>query len=194
VFAITDSAATIHAGLGTRFDRVGNQHPFTAPYDAYATRDGHVAVGTASNKLFRRLCQALGRPELAAEERFRSHRGRAAHRAEINGIVAAWAAERSCDEVLAALGPGGADVPCARVARPEEAISDPQLLARGMVERHPHPVLGEVLFHGNPLRLSGAGPRERALAPELGADNDPVYESLGLDAAARQGLRERGVI
>jgi crotonobetainyl-CoA:carnitine CoA-transferase CaiB-like acyl-CoA transferase len=194
IFAITDSAATIYAGLGQTSSRLGNQHPFTAPYDAFPTRDGHVAVGTASNKLFRRLCDAIGRPEIARDERFRSHRGRAQHRAEINALVGEWVRERSCDDVIRALGPGGADVPCARVASPEELIDDPQLCARGMIERHAHPVLGEILFHGNPLRLSGASPRARVLAPDLGADNADVYGSLGLDPSERVRLADEGVI
>lgn len=194
VFAVTDSAATIFAGIGARMERVGNQHPFTAPYDAYETRDGHVALGTASNKLFRALCQAIGRPGLATDERFRSHRGRAANRAEINAVVGEWMRERSCDQVLAALGPGGADLPCARVMRPEEGLEDPQLLARDMVERHPHPRIGEVVFHGNPLRLSGAESRRRPLAPDLGQDNEEVYGDLGLDGEALARLAREGVI
>jgi crotonobetainyl-CoA:carnitine CoA-transferase CaiB-like acyl-CoA transferase len=194
IFAITDSAATIFAGLGTPSGRVGNQHPFTAPYDAFETADGWVVVATASNKLFRGLCEAIGRPELASDERFRSHRGRAANRSEINGIVAAWARSRSSAEVLAALGPQGAALPCARVAAPEELLEDPQLLARGMVERHPHPRIGEVVFHGNPLRVPGTEPRVRALAPDLGEDNADVYGELGLGAEALARLAERGVI
>jgi len=194
IFAITDSAATIFAGIGARSERAGNQHPFTAPYDAFQARDGWVVVATASNKLFRALCSAIDRPELAADERFRSHRGRAANRAEVNALVGDWVRERSCDEVLRRLGPGGAELPCARVARPEEGLEDPQLLARGMIERHPHPTLGEVVFHGNPLRLSGAEPRRRALAPALGEDNAEVYGELGLGPAELEALAARGVI
>ena len=194
MFAITDSWATIAAGLGVSAERTGNQHPFTAPYDAFATRDGHVAVGTASNKLFRRLCETIGRPELADDERFRSHRGRSAHREEINGIVGNWTADRTCDEVLAALGPEGADVPCARVAMPDELLDDPQLRARDMVERHDHPDGGEVVFHGNPLRFSGADPRERALAPDLGAHNEEIYAELGLAASDLAALKSDDVI
>jgi crotonobetainyl-CoA:carnitine CoA-transferase CaiB-like acyl-CoA transferase len=194
MFAITDSWGTIAAGLGVQAERTGNQHPFTAPYDCFATRDGWVAVGCASNKLFRRVCQAIGRPELGSDERFRSHRGRAARRGEINGILGAWIAERTSPEVIAALGPAGADVPCARVETPDALLDDPQLRARGMIERHPHPEIGEVVFHGNPLRFSGAEPRARALAPDLGADNDAVYGALGLDAAERARLADAGVI
>ncbi len=194
VFAITDSAATIRAGLGVGAERVGNQHPFTAPYDAFPTRDGWVVVATASNKLFRALCAAIGRPELPRDERFRNHRGRARHRHEINAIVGKWVADRSSDEVLAALGPQGADVPCARVSAPDELLDDPQLLARDMIERHPHASLGEVLFHGNPLRFAGAEARRLPLAPDLAQHNRDVYAEIGIDADELARLEEEGIV
>jgi crotonobetainyl-CoA:carnitine CoA-transferase CaiB-like acyl-CoA transferase len=181
VFAVTDSALSVLKGIGVTMDRVGNQHPFTAPYDAFATRDGWVAIATGSNKLFRGLAEAIGRPELASDERYRSHRGRAQHRREVNAIVADWVEERTSDEVLAALGPAGADLPCARVAGPGELGGDPQLLAREMIERHPHPTLGEVCFHGNPLKFTGAESRRLALAPTLAEHNAEVFGELGLD-------------
>lgn len=194
IFAVTDSAATIHAGIGVISKRVGNQHPFTAPYDAFRARDGWVVIATASNRLFRRLCQAIGREEISSDERFRSHRDRATNRSEINAIVGEWVRQLPVEEVLTALGPEGADVPCARVSSPEELVDDPQLQARGMVERHAHPRIGEVLFHGNPLKLSDTDPRAIALAPELGADNDRVFGELGLTSEDLERLRGRGVI
>jgi crotonobetainyl-CoA:carnitine CoA-transferase CaiB-like acyl-CoA transferase len=194
VFAITDSAATIFAGIGARTQRLGNQHPFTAPYDALETTDGYVVVATASNKLFRRLCAAIGEPGLADDPRFRSHRVRATNRAELNGRIGAWARTRTTAAVLEALGPGGADVPCARVAAPEELLDDPQLLARGMIERHPHPTLGEVVFHGNPLKLSGSEPRVLPLAPRLGEHNAQIYAEIGVGAEELSRLAEAGVV
>ena len=194
IFAITDSAVTIHHGLGAAPGRVGNQHPFTAPYDAHPAKDGWVVVATASNRLFRRLCEAIARPELAQDERFRSHRDRARNRREINALVGAWVAGYRVDEVLERLGPDGADVPCARVEAPEELASDPQLVARGMIERHAHPRIGEILFHGNPIKLSGTDPREIALAPDLGADNESIFGELGLTAEDLERLRGAGVV
>jgi CoA:oxalate CoA-transferase len=194
IFAIADSAATIYAGIGAKMERVGNAHPFSSPYDSFATRDGYVVVGTASNKLFRKLCEAIGQPELSRDERFKNHRVRAANRLALTEIIAAWMRERTCEEALAALGPRGADLPCARVSSPDELIDDPQLVARGMVERHPHPQLGEVVFHGNALKLSGLAPRERALAPELGEANAEVFGELGVTAEQLAALKERGVV
>jgi CoA:oxalate CoA-transferase len=194
IFAITDSAATIHHGLGSPVGRVGNQHPFTAPYDAHEARDGWVVVATASNRLFRRLCDAIERPELAGDARFKSHRNRSRNREEINAIVGEWVARQEVDQVLSLLGPDGADVPCARVASPEELVDDEQLLAREMIERHPHPRIDEVLFHGNPIKLSGTSPREIALAPELGADNASIFAEAGLSSEDLERLRGSGVI
>jgi crotonobetainyl-CoA:carnitine CoA-transferase CaiB-like acyl-CoA transferase len=194
VFAITDSAATIMSGIGVPSQRVGNQHPFTAPYDAFEAGDGWVVVASASNKLFRKLCAAIGRPELSSDERYRSHRGRARNRKQINRIIGAWVRERTCEEVLRLLGPEGADVPCAPVLRPDQLLDDPQLLARGMIESHPHPTLNNVVFHGNPLHFSNAEPRRYPLAPDLAQHNREVYAELGLGEADLTRLAEAGVI
>jgi len=194
VFAITDSAATIMSGIGVPSQRVGNQHPFTAPYDAFEAGDGWVVVASASNKLFRKLCAAIGRPELSSDERYRSHRGRARNRKQINRIIGAWVRERTCEEVLRLLGPEGADVPCAPVLRPDQLLDDPQLLARGMIESHPHPTLNNVVFHGNPLHFSNAEPRRYPLAPDLAQHNREVYAELGLGEADLARLAEAGVI
>jgi crotonobetainyl-CoA:carnitine CoA-transferase CaiB-like acyl-CoA transferase len=194
IFAVTDSAASIFATLGTRTERVGSQHPHTAPYDAFETTDGWVVVACGSNKLFRALCAAIGRPELAEDERFRSHRGRAANRSLLNALFADWIRPQRSDAVIAAFGPDGADIPCARVASPEALMDDPQLLARDMIERHPHPSLGEVAFHGNPLRFSDTDPRQRPLAPQLGEHNREIYAEIGLGPQELAQLAEKGVI
>ena len=193
IFAITDSMATIHHGIGAASERLGNDHPFATPYGAFETRDGvWIAIGSGSNRLFRAVCEGIGRPELARDERFEHHADRARNREQIHAVLREWVAAHSEAEVFAALGPDGSDVPVARVSRPEELTSDPQLVHRGMIEHHPHPSLGEILFHGNPLKFDGTAPRERALAPELGADNADVYRELGLTADDLERLaRER---
>jgi len=80
------------------------------------------------------------------------------------------------------------------VASPHELVDDPQLVARGMLERHPHPQLGEIVLHGNPLRFDGAEPRERPLAPALGEHNAEVFAEIGVDPAELARLAEQGVV
>src|SRR5262249_19764751 len=93
MFTLLDNWPTVFAAGGPKPARVGNRHLATAPYDSYRARDGYIAIAVASNKLFRTLAAAIGRPELGDDERFRGVRGRLARSDEINGIVAAWVGE-----------------------------------------------------------------------------------------------------
>jgi crotonobetainyl-CoA:carnitine CoA-transferase CaiB-like acyl-CoA transferase len=195
MFSFLDNWPTIFAATGRLPERLGNRHLAAAPYDCFRARDGWVVIGVASNKLFRQLAAAIGRPELAEDPRFRGVRGRLARREEVNGLVAAWVAERTVEAVCAALGPEGADVPCSPVYGPAELLEHPQLLARDMLRRLPHPTLGEVVVGGVVPKLSDTPGAVRSLGPELGQHNAEVYgELLGLTAADLERLRAAGVI
>jgi len=195
MFSLLDNWPTIHAATGLLPDRVGNRHLATAPYDAYRARDGWVAIAVASNKLFRGLAAAIGRPELGEDERFRGVRGRLQHSDEINGIIGAWVAERTVAQVVDALGPEGAGVPCSPVHSVAELLSHPQLLAREMVLRLPHEKLGEVVASGVVPKLSDTPGAVRRLGPELGEHNVEVYQGLlGIADAELARLRRQQVI
>ena len=73
-------------------------------------------------------------------------------------------------------------------------MNDPQLQARHMIERHAHPSIGEVVFHGNPLKFSQAEPRRLPLAPGLGEHNAEIYAELGLGQGDLERLSRDGVI
>jgi len=113
----------------------------------------------------------------------------------VNAIVAAWVAERSVEEVASALGPDGARVPCSPVYTADQLLEHPQLLAREMVRRLPHPALGEVVVPGVAVKLSATPGDVRRLGPELGEHNREIYEGLlGLAADELTRLRDAGVI
>ncbi|TMA54583.1 MAG: CoA transferase [Deltaproteobacteria bacterium] len=195
MFSLLDNWPTLHAATGRLPLRVGNRHLATAPYDCYRARDGWVVIAVASNKLFRALAAAIGRPELGEDPRFRGSRGRLERSEEVNAIVAAWVAERSVEEVMSALGPDGARVPCSPVYAADQLLEHPQLLAREMVRRLPHPVLGEVVVPGVAVKLSATPGDVRRLGPELGEHNREIYEGLlGLAADELTRLRDAGVI
>jgi len=195
MFSLLDNWPAIHAASGRVPPRVGNRHLGTAPYDCYRARDGWVVIAVASNKLFRSLATAIGRPELGEDPRFRGVAGRIERSDEINGIVADWVAERTVDEVTAALGPEGAGVPCSPVATIDQLLAHPQLVARGMIQRLPHPKLGEVVVSGIVPRYSETPGRIDRLGPELGEHTDDVLGSLlGLTSEDLARFRAAGVI
>ncbi|HUE29796.1 MAG TPA: CoA transferase [Verrucomicrobiae bacterium] len=195
VFSILDSWPTIHAATGRVPARVGNRHLATAPYDCFHARDGWVVIAVATNRIFRRLAEAVGRPELGSDPRFRGATGRLERSAEINDLVGAWVAERTVEEVTDALGPARANVPCSPVYGVAELLRHPQLLARDMVVRLPHAKLGEVAVPGVAVKLSDSPGAVRRLGPELGEHNQEIYAGLlGLGSEELARLRAAEVI
>jgi CoA:oxalate CoA-transferase len=195
MFSLLDGWPGIFAASGRLPERVGNRHLSTAPYDCYRARDGWVVIAVASNKLFRALAAAMGRAELGEDPRFRGVSGRVARSDEINGIVAEWVAVRSVDEVVAALGPEGAGVPCSPVYAVDQLLAHPQLLAREMIQRLPHPALGEVVAPGVVVKLSDTPGAIGPPGPEIGQHTGEVLrELLALSDDELAGLRTRQVI
>jgi crotonobetainyl-CoA:carnitine CoA-transferase CaiB-like acyl-CoA transferase len=195
VFSLLDNWPAIHAATGRIPERVGNRHLATAPYDCYRARDGWLVIAVASNRIFRRLAEAIGRPELGADPRFRGAAGRVERSAEINDIVGAWVAPRTVAEVMEALGPARANVPCSPVYTIDELLAHPQLLARDMIRRLPHPTLGEVVVPGVAVKLSDTPGAVTRLGPEPGEHNAEVYgELLGLGAEELARLRAGEIV
>ena len=195
IFALADHWPTVHAATGELPPRVGNRHLATAPYDCHRARDGWVVVAIANNKLYRRLMEAIGRPELGTDPRFRGGTARRERSVEINGIVGAWVAEHTVAEVVEALSPERANVPCAPVYGIDELLVHPQLLAREMVVRLPHEKLGSVTVTGVSVKLSDTPGAVRHLGPTLGQHNDEIYRGLlGLGPEEMDRLRAADVI
>lgn len=177
-------------------ERTGNRHPALAiaPYNVYPTRDGHVAIFTASERHWQSIARVLGREDLLDNPDFASTPARAARMEEIDAIVEAWTRPRGKDEVMALL--TAAHVPCAPVRTTREVIDDPHLRARGVWVDVEHPRRGKTRVPISPIRLHGSAPAavERP-APLLGQDTDRVLaELLGLSADELAALHAAGVI
>jgi len=195
MFSLLDQWPSLFAASGRLPRQVGNRHLAAVPYDAYQARDGWLVIAVASNKLFRQLCAAIGRPELGDDPRFRGVVSRLEHGDEINAIVSAWVGQHTVEEVLAILGPDGAGVPCAPVYTVDQLVDHPQLVARGMIERVPHPKLGEMLVPGVVIKMSETPGAIRTLGPEIGQHTDDVLvELLGLSGDDLARLRAEQVI
>jgi len=195
MFSLLDNWPAIHAATGREPARVGNRHLATAPYDAYRARDGWVVIAVATNRIFRRLVTAIGRPELADNPNFRGAASRLQHGDEINDLVGQWVAARSVAEVMETLGPAAANVPCSPVYGVSDLLTHPHLLARNMVVRLPHPKVGELTVPGVVAKLSATPGSIHRLGPDLGEHNQEIYEGLlGLERPQVDALRTAGVI
>ena len=198
--AVMALASALGAYMDGESDRVGartgNRHPALAmaPYNVYATNDGHVAIFTASERHWHSIVRVLDRADLLTDPAYATTPGRAAKMDEIDGLVEAWTRDRSKDDVMAIL--TQAHVPCAPVRTTAEVANDPHLAARGVWHDLDHPRRGKIRVPRSPIRLhgsSGGGVERRA--PLLGEDTDRVLtELLGLDAAELATLHAARVI
>jgi crotonobetainyl-CoA:carnitine CoA-transferase CaiB-like acyl-CoA transferase len=175
-------------------EREGNRLRNSAPLDNWETKDGKfVCIIAAGDGLFPRLCRAMGREDLAREPRFATMARRAEHGDEINGIVAAWVAERTSAEIQAIL--ERHEVPFGVAYSVADIFADPHVQSRGIIETVDDPTIGPVRMQGVYPRFSRTPGRIPAGAPVLGADNAAVYgELLGLTSDEVARLASEGVI
>jgi crotonobetainyl-CoA:carnitine CoA-transferase CaiB-like acyl-CoA transferase len=156
---------------------LGSAHRLTAPYQALRTRDGHITVGGNNEKLWERLCGAIGRPELIDDPRFISNDARMEHRAELVRELEAALAGRGTDDWVAALIEAG--VPCGPIHDYRQVFEDPHTQARDMEVRLEHPVEGEIRALGIPVKMSDTPGAIRRPAPLLGEHTDEVLREAG---------------
>jgi crotonobetainyl-CoA:carnitine CoA-transferase CaiB-like acyl-CoA transferase len=167
-------------------------HPSIVPFQAFATRDGHITVAAAKQHFWERLCEAIGRSDLLADPRYRDFASRDANREPLLAQLDQVFAQRTSQEWVALLVAAG--VPAGVVNDVGQALADPQTTARGAVVGYTHPTLGEVRQPASPLRLTGDRPQP-APAPRLGEHTGDVLRELCGYSDARLGeLEAAGIV
>ncbi len=146
--------------------RLGNAHPNIVPYQAFATADGHCIVAVGNDRQFRSFVTELGMPELGDDPRFASNEARVANRDELVGMIEKQMLHHKRDEWLLRLEAAG--VPAGPINEVDEVFADPQVLARGMRVKIPHPDNPELEVAGNPIKLSRTPVEYDRPPPKLG--------------------------
>jgi crotonobetainyl-CoA:carnitine CoA-transferase CaiB-like acyl-CoA transferase len=171
--------------------RRDSAHPSIVPFQNFRTADDWIVVACPKQKFWELLCEAIGEPELAADERFVDFAARDRNRDQLVPILEAAFLARTSAEWLELLAQAG--VPSSPVNEVEAALRDPQAQARGSITEHEHPMLGRVRSIRSPIRLSGSEhPPTRG--PFRGEHTEQVLvEVCGYSLARVRELAEVGV-
>lgn len=190
-FTSGQAASWLHAGTIPK--RWGTAHPQIAPYQVFATSDGHVILAVGNDSQFANFCSVAGRPELAEDSRYRLNADRVRNREGLIQLVAQIMRQRSKRQWLQQLKAGG--VPCGPVNNMAEVFEEPQVIHRGLCVDMPHPLAGTVHTLANPMRFSRTKVEYRLAPPLLGEHTEEIMrDRLHLDADRIAELRKSGAI
>ncbi len=197
--ALLDTQVAMLANLGANYlvtrqapRRAGNAHQNIVPYQVFAVADGHLILAVGNDAQYQRFCQVAGCPELADDKRFASNAARVRHRSLLVPMLAERLLMRTRADWLAAL--DAAKVPCGPINDLDDVFQDPQVQARGMTQRVPHPYCDSLELVSSPMKLSATPTQLRRHPPLLGEHTSEVLTELGLEDARIDELRARGVI
>jgi crotonobetainyl-CoA:carnitine CoA-transferase CaiB-like acyl-CoA transferase len=194
-FSLLESTVTEYDRLGIIRGPGGTGLKGVAPSNIFKSSDDKwIVIAANADNVFRRLCEAMGRPELADDPRFSSHLARGDHQEEIERIVADWARARDAAEIDRVLNDAG--VICGPIYTIADIFEDEHFRSRDMLLEHDDPEFGRYLGPGLVPKFSETPSEVRWSGPwQEGSHNAEVYcDLLGLSRRDLADLREQGVI
>ncbi|HEY5579536.1 MAG TPA: CoA transferase [Rhodoferax sp.] len=174
--------------------RYGNSHPSIMPYGVYDAQDGPLVVACGNNSQFARFCtDVIERPDLAADERFKTNLNRSANREILVPEIRRELLSRKRKDLLDRLTRAG--IPCGEVAGLHEALTSKRAIDAGLVTTMPHPEAGSVHVLASPYRFDGVRLPVRSAPPQLGEDTKQVLQTLlGMSDEKVSQLEASGVV
>jgi crotonobetainyl-CoA:carnitine CoA-transferase CaiB-like acyl-CoA transferase len=172
--------------------RIGNAHPMLVPYRLYQASDKAFNIGVGTDTLWQRFCQALDRPDLAADERFTSNADRVQNRDELEPLLDAHFAQREAGYWLECL--REARIPCGQVNTLPEILADEHFRQRGGIVEMDHPLVRGLKVLANPLHFSETPPLYDRHPPLLGEQTEKILGSLGYNEEQIAAFRAAGAV
>ena len=172
--------------------QAGNDHPTGIPTGVFTTADGHINVAASSQEMYRRLCTAIGAPELIDDARFKTLADRSRQRKQLNAELDRILAGRSSAEWIEILNRAG--VPAGPILNVKEVFGNEQVQHLGLAQPVTHPVRGEMKVQAPPVVLSRTPGSIRTAAPTHGQHTDEILGELGLTGEEIAQLRRDRVI
>ncbi len=157
---------------------LGARHPTITPFQAFRTADGSIIISAGNDSLFVKMCEALGKPDWAADPNYKTNALRQKHHGELEHKIEAVLGTKSTAQWIDVLGKAG--IPCGPINNIAQALAHPQVAARNMLVSVPDGSGGTLKLAGNPIKMSAfADPPTRSAAPDLDADRDAILSFLG---------------
>ena len=192
VFNVMESLIPEYSAFGVVREPSGSSLPGIAPSNAYRCSDGLVLIAGNGDSIFKRLMQAVGRPDMADDPSLSDNSGRVARLVEIEDAIENWTRHLKVTEVLDLL--AAAQVPSGRVYTARDIAEDPHYMARDMLLTQQTRDGKMFTVPGIVPKLSATPGSIRTPAPSIGEDTDKVLAGLGLSAPQIQLLRDKKVI
>lgn len=194
VFRALDEIAPAFALKGKVRGRQGIHTVNACPHGHFKCSDGTwVAIACTNDKMFARLADVMGRPELASAGQYQTIAARIENEHDVNDLVQSWAGSLLRDQVQTACNIG--EVPCGAIMSIEDIMDDPQYDARKTLTNMMVDGVGELPFPSPLPRLSETPGQLNSLGPKLGGANAAIYrEMLGLSEDDLEELKKQGVI
>jgi formyl-CoA transferase len=181
VFNMMESLLPEYDAFGVVRERTGSTMPGIAPTNAYPCKNSeYVLIAGNGDSIFKRLMEAIGRSDLAADPALANNEGRVKRVQEIDAAIGAWTADKGIDEILACM--EKARVPAGRIYSAKDIAEDPHYAARGMVREIVTRVQLRLKVPGVVPKLSETPGTIRTTAPRLGEDTEAVLRRLGYSA------------
>jgi crotonobetainyl-CoA:carnitine CoA-transferase CaiB-like acyl-CoA transferase len=159
-------------GKGEHPRKLGSKHPRNSPYQAYRASDDHFVIAAGNDRLWRTVCEVVGRMELFDDVRFETTSNRAENQDELQPLLESAFATARAEEWLERFREAG--VPCAPIYRYGEVLDDPQVQDYGWIKPMELPSGASISTFGVPIAMSGLDFPIRRNVPGLDADAEEV--------------------
>jgi crotonobetainyl-CoA:carnitine CoA-transferase CaiB-like acyl-CoA transferase len=167
--------------------QAGNNHPTSIPTGVYKTRDGYLNLAVSGTKIWTRMCEAIGAPELAAHPEYANSGLRSRNRDKLHDVLEEYFRKRDTADWIEILNKAG--VPSGPIYSIDQAFADPQVKTLGMVQK-----VGDVPYLGQPVTLSRTPSHAYAHPPKQGEHTAQVLQEIGFSPEKIEELRKKGIV